>query len=65
MMIVDQVPISTMEEIEVDTKTNSGAKQNAETGEVTWKFSIDPSENKDLELRYGVKYPKNKSLLIE
>jgi hypothetical protein len=65
MFIVDQIPVSTLEEIEVDVQKLSGANHNKETGEVNWKFTLDPNEKKEFDLRYAVKYPKYHNLLIE
>ncbi|SFS48485.1 mucoidy inhibitor MuiA family protein [Lutibacter maritimus] len=65
MLIFDQVPVSTLEEIKVDISETSGAKHNIETGEIKWDFSIDPNESKKFELKYTVKYPKNRNLIIE
>jgi len=65
MLIFDQVPVSTLEEIKVDISETSGAKHNTETGEIKWDFSIDPNESKNFELNYTVKYPKNRNLILE
>ncbi|MFD0835246.1 mucoidy inhibitor MuiA family protein [Mariniflexile aquimaris] len=65
MIIFDQVPVSTLEEIKVDVLEISGAKHNVETGEIKWDFSINPNELKKFELKYSVKYPKNRNLIIE
>lgn len=65
MIVLDQVPISKLEEIEVDIQNLSGGKQNKETGEVKWEFTLKPSEEKEFNLKYSVKYPKYKSLIIE
>jgi len=65
MLIFDQVPVSTLEEIKVDILETSGANHNLETGEIKWDFSIEPNENKKFELKYSVKYPKNRNLIIE
>jgi hypothetical protein len=65
MLIFDQVPVSTLEEISVEVFETSGAKYHAETGEIKWNFSIEPNENKKFELKYSVKYPKNRRLIIE
>jgi len=65
MIILDQVPVSTIEEIEVLVSNSSGAKQNIITGEMKWQFILDPSKTKELELKYSVKYPKNRNLVIE
>lgn len=65
ILLVDQVPLSTLEEIEVSVKNSSGAKYNAQTGEVKWELTIKPLETKELLLTYTVKYPKNKNLVIQ
>ncbi|MBN2350673.1 MAG: mucoidy inhibitor MuiA family protein [Bacteroidales bacterium] len=65
IVILDQVPVSTLEEIEITTDKNSGAIQNVESGEVKWMFSLDPKVKKELELKYSVKYPKYRNLIIE
>jgi hypothetical protein len=65
MMILDQAPVSTSEDIEVDVKTTSGGVKNAQTGEIKWLFSLDPKQKKDLDLKYAVKYPKYLNLGIE
>lgn len=65
MVLVDQVPVSTTEEIEVDVQKISGANHNTQTGEVTWEFELAPAATAEFELRYAVKYPKNRNLIIE
>jgi uncharacterized protein (TIGR02231 family) len=65
MVILDQVPVSTLEEIEVIAEKLSGARQNIETGEIRWELSLEANNKKDLELKYSVKYPKDKKLVIE
>lgn len=65
LIILDQIPVSTNADIEVSAQNISGAKQNTETGEVKWEFELKPTEKKEFELRYSVKYPKNRSLIID
>jgi uncharacterized protein (TIGR02231 family) len=65
MIILDQVPVSTLEEIEVNVQQTSGAKHDKTTGEIKWEFILEPSDSKDLELRYAVRYPKNQNLIVE
>ena len=65
MVLLDQAPVSTVEEIEVEVQKTSGAKLNAESGEVKWEFKLEPNSKKDLELKYAVKYPKYQNLAIE
>ncbi len=65
MIILDQVPVSTMEEIEVNIQNTSGAKLDSETGEIKWKFKLGSNDKKEFDLKYSVKYPKNRNLIIE
>ncbi|MBI0401085.1 DUF4139 domain-containing protein [Cyclobacterium marinum] len=65
MVVLDQVPVSTLEEIEVEIQSLSGGKHDAKTGEIKWEFKLEPSSTKQLELKYEVKYPRNKNLVIE
>ncbi|TDU33735.1 uncharacterized protein (TIGR02231 family) [Gelidibacter sediminis] len=65
MLLYDQVPVSTLEEIKVEISNLSGAKYNLETGEIKWDFSIDSNQTKVFELNYAVKYPKHRRLVIE
>lgn len=65
ILIADQVPVSIREEIEVDVLNISRGKFNEDSGEVKWEFSLDPNDKKELDLKYSVKYPKNKLLIVE
>ncbi len=65
MILLDQVPVSTLEEIEVTVVNKSEAALDPETGEIKWEFSLEPNNSKEFELNYSVKYPKNKNLIIE
>jgi hypothetical protein len=65
MVLLDQVPVPTLDEIEVDIKEASRGKRNEETGEIKWKLELDSEESEEIVLRYAVKYPKNRSLIFE
>jgi protocatechuate 3,4-dioxygenase beta subunit len=65
MTIFDQVPVSSLEEIEVSVENYSGALYNKENGEIKWKFNLEQSGKKDFDLKYKVKYPKDKILTID
>ena len=65
MIILDQAPVSTLEEIEVQIQELSAGKHDKETGEVKWEFSLEPSAKKEFTLKYSVKYPKDRKLVIE
>jgi uncharacterized protein (TIGR02231 family) len=65
IVIEDQIPVTTLEEIEVLPLNLSSAKKDDETGKLTWKLNLKPSEKKDIDLKYSVKYPKFRTLVIE
>jgi hypothetical protein len=65
IMIIDQIPVTTLEEIEIKDIKISGAKHNNVNGELKWEFILEPNNKKELELRYTVKYPKNQNLILE
>lgn len=65
MIVLDQIPVSTTEDIEVSALNTSNAKHDLESGEMKWEFTLKPSDKKELDLKYSVKYPKFRSLVIE
>ncbi len=65
MVILDQVPVSTNSEIDVNILNRSGAEHNPETGDIRWEFLLGPQETRDFELRYSVRFPRNRNLIVE
>ncbi|NJL15697.1 MAG: mucoidy inhibitor MuiA family protein [Microscillaceae bacterium] len=65
LVLEDQFPISTINEIVVERQDRGGAEENAETGQLTWKFSLKPSEERKVGFRYTVKYPRGKTLYLD
>ncbi|WP_439483384.1 mucoidy inhibitor MuiA family protein [Cyclobacterium plantarum] len=65
MVVIDQTPVSKLDEIEVNIQDVSGANLNEESGEVKWHFILNPMEKKEFDLKYSVKYPKSRNLIIE
>lgn len=65
MVLLDQIPVSTTSDIEVTTEKLTNGTLNKETGEVKWKFTLSPMQKTEFELLYKVRYPKDKSLMVE
>lgn len=65
LMLTDQLPVSRNSSISVTEEELSGGTLDKETGTVTWRLELKPSEQRELKLRYAVKYPKGRSLNIE
>ena len=63
--IEDQYPVSKTDEIKVDLIEFSGAMRDESTGKLTWEVQLKPAEKKSLDLRYSVRYPTNRSVIIE
>ncbi|GAB3508237.1 hypothetical protein GCM10027442_14350 [Emticicia fontis] len=62
IVIEDQVPISQDSRIEVETEELQGADYNKETGKLIWRLTLQPLDNKEILLKYNVKYPKGKNI---
>jgi len=65
MALLDQIPVSTVSEIEVTPEELSNGVLNKETGEVKWKFVLPPTQKTEFKLLYKVRYPKDKNLTVE
>lgn len=61
----DQIPISTLEEIEINPINISNGRLDSETGIIKWEFQLKPTEKKDVDLKYSVRYPKFRTLIID
>ncbi|MBB4037883.1 hypothetical protein GGR21_003804 [Dysgonomonas hofstadii] len=64
-VLLDQIPVSTISEIEVESENLSGGALNAETGEVKWNMELKPSDRKEIVLKYKVKSPRSRNLTVE
>jgi len=51
--------------LELDIKDLSGGKRNKDSGEIKWMMQLEPQENKEVELKYSLKYPKYQSIILE
>lgn len=65
LIVQDQLPVSTNSDITIEKPEINGAQLDAATGILTWKMLLQPNEQKKLNLKYQVKYPKNKPINIE
>jgi uncharacterized protein (TIGR02231 family) len=65
LRLEDQLPVSMNKDIELEPLDFSGGSYNKETGRVTWKLKLAPSEEKKLRLAFAIKYPKDKSVFID
>ena len=61
----DQIPVSTIKEIEVKTEELSNGNLYDNTGKVKWKMNLQPGETKSVTLSFSIKYPKSKQIKLE
>jgi uncharacterized protein (TIGR02231 family) len=61
----DQIPVSSNSSINVDPVEVSGGKLDQQTGEIKWNLDIKPQETKQIVLTYSVKYPRDKTVILE
>jgi uncharacterized protein (TIGR02231 family) len=60
LLLKDQYPLSSDKEIEIELLESSNAKNNVETGILSWQLQLKPNENKKIRVSYRVKHPKDK-----
>ena len=65
LTLTDQLPVSRNSTIAVSAEELSGGRLDKESGIVAWRLELKPGEQRELHLRYAVKYPKGRSLAIE
>ncbi len=63
--VFGQVPVSQDSDIEVSTVESTNAIKNDLTGELKWFYTINPNENKTIDLTFTVKYPKSKPVKVK
>ena len=65
LTLLDQIPVPILDEIELQTLNISGAKYDKETGELKWELQLTPLQSKQLDIKYSMKYPKNRRLNLD
>jgi uncharacterized protein (TIGR02231 family) len=60
IVVYDQLPMIANKSVSLDDTKYDGANYNKETGQLVWKFKLNPSENKNLNLSFKLTYPKDK-----
>jgi hypothetical protein len=65
LLVEDQVPVSQNSSIDVETQELSGGKLDPTTGKVSWSLKLHPQDDKKIQLKYQVKYPKNQSVIVQ
>ena len=65
LVIEDQIPISTTQEIEVKHELSEGGKLEKDTGFIEWDIQLAAGGSEEVDFQYSVKYPKKKRVILE
>jgi uncharacterized protein (TIGR02231 family) len=63
--IEDQIPVSITKDIDVLDIEAKEAQLDKDTGILTWLIELKPGEERKLTLKYSVKYPKDRKVVID
>ncbi|QHT66782.1 DUF4139 domain-containing protein [Rhodocytophaga rosea] len=62
LTLQDQIPVSTDSQIEVELQEAKNAAFTKETGMLSWELTLAPAQSQTIDIRYMVKYPKDKQI---
>lgn len=65
IIILDQIPISTREEITITLDKSFNGELDKKTGEIKWQKIINSNDIEEFQLKYTARYPKNEKLLLD
>ncbi|MCA1756062.1 MAG: DUF4139 domain-containing protein [Bacteroidales bacterium] len=65
IVLHDQIPISTNNQISVEPRELSGGVHDTPTGKIKWDLTIAPGETRELILEYRVRFPKGETVILE
>ena len=65
LVLEDQVPVSSVDNIKVDIIEMSNADLEENSGKLSWKLDLPPDSNRRLSLKYEVRYPKKMTVIIQ
>ncbi len=65
LTVIDQIPIASISDISISPNELSGGELDVLTGEVKWELNLGANSQKELMLKYSVKYPKKEKVVLE
>ncbi len=65
LRLYDQIPVAAINDIDVEEEELSGGKLDEKTGEIIWNLNLGSEQQKELILKYEVKYPKAEKVILE
>lgn len=65
IIVEEQFPIATTKEMTVDKREYSGGSLNEETQVVTWTLVLSAGTDQKMDIKYTVRYPREKNLQLD
>lgn len=65
VLVQDQFPVAVNKDIQVNDVEAPEGQIDKETGIVTWSLTLQPGQEKKLQLSYSVKYPKERKVVLD
>ena len=65
LTVFDQIPVSVVSDIIVNPIELTKGQLDIKSGKVQWELNIDGQQQKDINIRYEVKYPKREKIILE
>lgn len=65
LTLLDQVPISIVNDVSVNIRELGKATKNEDTGILTWKLRLAPAEQETVEFQYEVRYPRKERVILD
>ena len=65
LVVEDQYPVAKEDDIKVLQLDHDGGALDEETGTVTWSFTLPAGQTAERVLKYAVRYPKKRRLLVD
>lgn len=65
LILQDQLPISTLKDIELSKVDTGNAKEDEVTKLLTWELEVAPGKDAKRNLKYAVKYPKDRVINLD
>jgi len=65
LVVFDQIPLSTSDQVEVKLAKSKGAKFDEKTGELKWELELAANTSEEIGFQYSVKHPKKMALALE
>ena len=65
ILIEDQIPVSTIDDVKVEFKNPDNATVDEPTGKLSWTLKVPKGKTKSVKFRYELKFPKSANISLD